>query len=191
MAEIREFRPVLRVLAISSRHTQAFDWAAAKASEHWGPVEFASERFDFSETGFYTKTMGEDLQKQLLAFSELIPQDQIVESKHESNAWEDEFKALQTWEESRPINLDPGYLTEAKLVLATTKDRDHRIFLSRGIFAEVTLFYQGLRWQSSRWTYPDYKREDVHQFFERCRVWLRDRYASIPDVAKKKPGLHS
>ena len=181
MAEIRKFRPVLRVMAIASRHAQAFDWAAAKAAEHWGPVEFSSERFDFSETSFYTKTMGTGLQKQLLAFTDLIQQDKIVESKHDSNAWEDEFKALQPWEESRPINLDPGYITEAKLVLATTKDRDHRIYLRNGIFAEVTLFYQGLRWQSSRWTYPDYKRDDFHEFFERCRLWLRERYAALAD----------
>ncbi len=179
MAPIREFRPVLRVMAVSSRHAEAFDWAAAKASEKWGKIEFASPRFDFSETGYYTKTMGAGLQKQLLAFTDLIPQDEVVESKHDSNAWEEEFNSLRSWDEVRPINLDPGYITEAKLVLATTKDRDHRIFVARGIFAEVTLFYQGNRWQSSRWTYPDYRRDDFHQFFDRCRDWLRDRYASM------------
>ena len=179
MAPIRQFRPVLRVLAVSSRHDEAFDWAIAKATKHWGPIAIASERFDFSETSYYTKTMGEGLQKQLLAFVKLIPQDEVVESKHDSNAWEAEFESLRSWEESRPINLDPGYVTEAKLVLATTKDRDHRIYLRNGIFAEVTLFYQGLRWQGSRWTYPDYLREDVHEFINRCREWLRDRYAEM------------
>ena len=179
MAEIREFRSVLRVMAVSSRHDEAFSWALEKAIEFWGPVEFVSERFDFSETVYYQKTMGEGLQKQLLAFSQLIQQDEVVESKHQSNGWEDEFKSMRQWEEQRPINLDPGYLTEAKLVLATTKDRDHRIYLSRGIFAEVTLFYQDLRWQSSRWTYPDYRRADFLEFFDRCREHLRDRYAAM------------
>ena len=179
MGEVRKFRPVMRIMAVSSRNESAFDWAMKKAIEHWGPVELASPRFDFSETSFYTKTMGEGLQKQLLAFSDLIQQDLVVDSKLESNVWEDEFKALQAWDEPRPINLDPGYVTEAKLVLATTKDRDHRIYLDRGIFAEVTLFYQGLKWQSSRWTYADYKRDDVHAFVNQCREWLRDRYAKM------------
>jgi hypothetical protein len=55
------------------------------------------------------------------------------------------------WPEPRPLNLDPGYLTEAKLVLATTKDRNHRLYLDRGIFAEVTLCYQrgGSGWRAS------------------------------------------
>lgn len=179
MGNVREYRPVLRVMAVSSRHDEAFTWTIDKAVEQWGSVEVASERFDFSETGYYTKTMGLGLQKQLLAFSDLIQQDEVVESKHQSNDWEDEFKSSRQWEEERPINLDPGYLTEAKLVLATTKDRDHRIYLSRGIFAEVTLFYQGNHWQSSRWTYPDYQRADFHEFFDRCRDRLRKRYAAM------------
>jgi hypothetical protein len=178
MAPIRQFPPVLRVMAVSSRHSEAFPWAIERAQRQWGPIDFVSEVFDFSETGFYTKTMGEGLQKQLLAFRELMPQEEIVDSKHDSNGWEEEFESMRGWEEERPINLDPGYITEAKLVLATTKDRDHRIYLDSGIFAEVTLFYQGLKWQSSRWTYPDYRREDFHEFFERCRLRLRERYAA-------------
>ena len=62
-------------------------------------------------------------------------------------------------------------------MLATTKDRDHRVFLRDGVFAEVTLFYQGNRWQGSRWTYPDYRREDFHAFFDQCRNYLRNVYA--------------
>lgn len=177
MAELRKFRPVLRVMAVSSRHSEAFDWAIEKATQHWGPLAFSSARFDFSETGYYTKSMGEGLQKQLLAFSTLIGQEEIVESKIDSNRWEDEFLNSAKWEVERPINLDPGYITEAKLVLATTKDRDHRVFLRDGVFAEVTLFYQGNRWQGSRWTYPDYRREDFHAFFDQCREYLRDIYA--------------
>lgn len=179
MGDVREFRPVLRVMAVSSRHESAFSWAIEKATQHWGPLALQSDVFDFSETSYYTRTMGEGLQKQLLAFADLIPQDEVVESKLQSNGWESEFLESGTWEEQRPINLDPGYLTEAKLVLATTKDRDHRIFLRKGIFAEVTLFFQGNRWQNSRWTYADYKRADFHEFFDRCREYLRNRYASM------------
>ena len=82
MAPIRQFRPVLRLMAVASRHESAFDWAIEKAVQHWGPIEFSSPRFDFSETGFYAKTMGTGLQKQILAFTDLIQQDKIVESKH-------------------------------------------------------------------------------------------------------------
>ena len=173
MGNVRDDRPALRVMAVSSRYDEAFDWAIEKSTQHWGPIELSSDRFDFSETGYYTKSMGTSLKKQLLAFSTRIQQQEIVESKLESNEWEDEFLKSADWEVERPINLDPGYVTEAKLVLATTKDRDHRIYLRQGILAEVTLFYQGLRWQSSRWTYPDYRRPEFHAFFDECREYFR------------------
>lgn len=83
-------------------------------------------------------------------------------------------------DESRPLNIDPGYISEAKLVLATTKDRDHRIYLSGGIFAEVTLHFRAKQWTSSRWTYPDYQREDFQAFFTKCRNLLRERIKKMP-----------
>ena len=74
--------------------------------------------------------------------------------------------------EPRPLNLDPGYITPAKLVLASTKDHAHRIYLRDGIFAEVTLVYRQRKWQPLEWTYPDYRRDDYQRFFTQCREWL-------------------
>ena len=64
-------------------------------------------------------------------------------------------------------------LAYAKLVLASTKDRDHRIYLDRGIFAENTLFFRSGQWQIRPWTYPDYQQADYHQFLMECRDLLR------------------
>ena len=89
---------------------------------------------------------------------------------------EEEYQALGNHAEARPLNLDPGYITEAKLVLASTKDRDHRLYLDRGIFAECTLHYRQGIWQLRPWTYPDYQRADYHAFFLACRDYLRARY---------------
>jgi hypothetical protein len=77
---------------------------------------------------------------------------------------------------TRPLNLDPGYLELAKLVLASTKDHAHRIYLGQGIHAEVTLQYrQKAGWQPQPWTFPDYRRADYHEFFDRCREYLHRR----------------
>ena len=109
--------------------------------------------------------MGADLRKCFFAFERLIDPADLVDVKHQTNAWEGEYQQQSDWPEERPLNLDPGYLTEAKLVLATTKDRDHRLYLDRGIFAEGTLFFHHGKWETRPWTYPDYQREDYHAFF--------------------------
>ena len=176
MGETLQRRRVLLICAIFSRHDEALAWARDTAEKEWGPAIFTSPLFDFSETKFYKKEMGEGLQKQLLAFENLIDLGSLPGHKLTSNKWEQAYTESHDYEEVRPLNIDPGYLTEAKLVLATTKHRDHRIYLSQGIFAEVTLFFQGNQWQSSRWTYPDYRREDFQSFFTKCRAWLREKY---------------
>jgi len=65
--------------------------------------------------------------------------------------------------------LDPGYLEEAKLVLATTKNYQHRLYLGRGIYGEVTLRYTKKSFRSWEWTYPDYKTENYLEVFDCIR----------------------
>lgn len=176
MGHVRTHRPVLAIVAAFSRYEEALHWARERAESTWGPVALESPQFDFSETRFYQATMGTDLKKMFFAFSRLMDPADLAARKLLANQWETECSHQKAWTEPRPLNLDPGYLTEAKLVLASTKDRDHRIYLQDGIFAEVTLFFQGKTWQSRPWTYPDYQRADYHQFFDRCRTYLRRRY---------------
>jgi hypothetical protein len=173
MGQIVSHPPVLLIMAAFSRYGEALDWARRRAEQECGPIALVSERFVHDETTFYEPTMGAGLLKTFCAFERRIDPTAIVDLKHRSNAWEDECKAASSWPERRPLNIDPGYLTEAKLVLATTKDRDHRLYLDRGIFAEVTLHYHRGAWRERPWTYPDYRREDYHRFFDQCREYLR------------------
>jgi hypothetical protein len=116
--------------------------------------------------------MGEGLKKQFFAFERLIDPGALAGIKRQTNEWEAEYAALARHPEPRPLNLDPGYITAAKLVLASTKDHAHRIYLCDGIFAEVTLSYRAGQWQPLEWSYPDYRRDDYQSFFTRCRELL-------------------
>ena len=175
MGEIAQPSEVLLLLAAFSRHVEALAWAKDKASDAWGPVALASEVFSFAETDYYEPTMGSGLSKCFWAFERLVDPATLVERKWQTNAWEAEYANQYGHPESRPLNLDPGYLTPAKLVLASTKDHAHRLYLSRGIFAEVTLSYRDRSWQAQPWTFPDYRRVEYQDFFTRCRSYLRER----------------
>jgi hypothetical protein len=117
--------------------------------------------------------MGTDLQKQFWVYDELIDPGRIAAIKRQTNLWEEQYATQGGHPERRPLNLDPGYLTLAKLVLASTKDHAHRIYLADGIYAEVTLSYRDKAWRSFDWTFPDYRRGDYQAFFTRCRELLR------------------
>jgi hypothetical protein len=172
MGAIHEPAPVLLLVAASSRYSEALEWSRDQLTSEYGPQALASDPFDFTETDYYTATMGSDLKKQFFTFQQLIDPAALADIKRQTNEWEAEYAALGRHAEPRPLNLDPGYITSAKLVLASTKDHAHRIYLRDGIFAEVTLAYRGGRWRPLDWTYPDYQREDYQSFFTRCRGLL-------------------
>ena len=173
MGDIQSPLRVLAIMAAFSRHGDALAWGQQRAIERFGPVALESEPFEFTETAYYEPTMGAGLRKQFWAFERLSDPGELADWKIETNAWEAEYTALSRHAEPRSLNLDPGYITAAKLVLASTKDHAHRIYLQRGIFAEITLFYRHRRWEAHEWTFPDYRRDDYQAFFSRCREYLR------------------
>jgi hypothetical protein len=175
MGHPTEHPPVLLLLAAFSGDAVALAWARRESECAWGPAALTSEPFDFVETDYYQGSMGPNLKKQFFAFERLIDPARLVEIKLQTNHWEAAYAKLASGAPSRPLNLDPGYLTLAKLVLASTKDHAHRLYLNRGIHAEVTLSYRHRRWQHQEWTFPDYRRADYQRFFSRCREWLRER----------------
>ena len=173
MAKPQAPPPTLLIAAVFSRHGEALDWARDRIGEAWGRIQLESPRFDHSETKYYEAEMGPGLSKQFLVIDGLYDPTRLPKTKLESNAWEEELALSKRFSEPRPVNIDPGYLTLTKLVLASAKDRAHRIFLADGIYAEECLYYLDHRWQARPWTYPDYRRPDFQAFFERARALLK------------------
>ena len=168
MGAIQTSTPALLLSAASSRYPEARAWGHARAEHEFGISQAVSSPFAFTETDYYAATMGTDLLKQFWALGMIDPGD-LAAIKRQTNDFEEEYAALGRHPEPRPLNLDPGYVTGAKLVLASTKDHAHRIYLGDGIYAEVTLSFRTGKWQSLPWTYPDYQRGDYQQFFTTCR----------------------
>ncbi|MGM0787653.1 MAG: DUF4416 family protein, partial [Thermodesulfobacteriota bacterium] len=91
--------------------------------------------------------------------------DALAGIKHETNAIENEFAAG----EKRRVNIDPGYLLRERFVLATAKNFSHRIYIGRGIYADLTLVYSKGNFRTLPWTYPDYAAEDMLGFLHKVR----------------------
>jgi hypothetical protein len=169
--------PAILFIAASSRYDAALAWGLHQAAREFGASAAISAAFEFTETDYYAAEMGAGLKKQFWAFEAPIDPGRLTAIKLATNFWEAEYAGLALHPEPRPLNLDPGYLTLAKLVLASTKDHAHRIYLADGIYAEVTLAYRGGAWHAFDWTYPDYRRADFHAFFSACRERLRKSHS--------------
>lgn len=175
MGDVHPHPPVLLLLAAFSRYPAALVWTRQKLEDTWGPLALESPPFEFLETDYYQPTMGGPLIKQFFACQQLLPAADLPQVKLLTNQWERDYAASADHPEPRPLNLDPGYIDLGKLVLASTKDHMHRIYLDQGIYAEITLSYRQRGWHAWDWTFPDYRRADYHEFFSRCRQYYYQR----------------
>lgn len=175
MSAVRPRDPVLLIVAAFSRHASALEWAAEKLVPEFGPLARLSLPYDFIQTTYYERTMGAGLRKQFLVFANLVEPDRLAAIKLRTNELEDELARAGQHPEARPLNLDPGFLSLGKFMLATTKDQAHRVYLRDGIFAEVTLRFQGDSYEPWPWTYADYRLPEVIQFLNDCRQYYRER----------------
>jgi hypothetical protein len=153
-------------------------------SERFGAIDSRSVPFPFEWTRYYDKDMGTPISRYFLGFENLIEPPFIADAKKATNEMESLF-ALQQPRVPRPINLDPGYIEESKLVLASTKNYYHRILISGGIYAEVTLHFERGAWRTLPWTFPDYASNSYHAYF----VSLRNLYRKQLKEGPGSPGF--
>jgi len=177
MAEIKKPEPAKLIVGMLSSYPAAFDLAAERLCGIYGAVEVQSPPIRFDFTSYYEKQMGSGLLRKFMAFEKLIDPTTLADIKILTNRLEAELGPMISSDVPRPLNLDPGYLTLAKLVLASTKDFSHRIYLRDGIYAEVTLrFEKGGTFTGWPWTFPDFKNcAEYHAFLLEARLKLAAR----------------
>lgn len=140
----------------------------------YGAILHRSPLFAFACTDYYEPQMGPELKRRFYSFEVPFEPERLWELKLETNAYESGFEAAPREGVARPVNCDPGYVTPAKVVLATTKNRSHRVYLKKGIYAEVTLRFEKGTYAAWPWTYPDYRWPGTIRFFNEVRTrWLQ------------------
>jgi hypothetical protein len=165
VGSIHPARPVKSICGVLFHGKADLRNLTASLEKIMGPEEFRSPVFPFTFTAYYREEMGPGLEKVFLSFCGLTAPDRLPEIKHHTNELEREY----TVNSRRKVNLDPGYMTGAKLVLASTKNFAHRIYLGDGIYGDVQLRYIRGEFRASEWTYPDYRTDLALEFFRRVR----------------------
>jgi hypothetical protein len=149
--------------------------ARARLSMDYSEIDIESPVIPFDQSNYYEPEMGPGLLRQWIATDEPVFMHELVSIKRSTNQLEQCFAT----EGNRQVNVDPGYVSLSKVVLATTKDYDHRIYVRNGIYEEVTLHYRRpggfTPWP---WTYPDYRTDVAAGFFREARLKLQVFYRS-------------
>jgi hypothetical protein len=170
VGKIKPPRPVKLIVAAFSAAPAILAQACDALVAEYGPLDWQSEYLAFDHTDYYAAEFGTDLVRQIWSLERLIDPEALADVKVHTN----ELEQCWTQDGKRRVNLDCGYVSMAKLVLATTKDYDHRLYLRRGIYAEVTLHFRDGAFYPWPWTYPDYASPRYCEIF----AAIRQRYVA-------------
>lgn len=165
MGRIRKHPPVKLIIGFIFKEVSTLKKGADFLKKLFGRIDFESRIIDFALTDYYEEEFGKNLKRKFISFKRLIRPQDLPKIKIMTNGIEKKLSVSTR----RTINIDPGYLDFSKLVLATTKDFRHRIYLNKGIFAEITLFYQDKSFKTWDWTYPDYRTAEYIEIFNQIR----------------------
>jgi hypothetical protein len=167
MSRPSEPASVQPVVSVFGRDWDAFWPGLLREMEaELGPAEEVTDPFPFTETDYYDNELGTPIHRRIIAFKGLIDPVRLVDIKLAFNDLEAEYLRADG---TRRVNIDPGILSLERLVLATGKEFTHRIYLGRGIWADLTLLFQRGGWRTLPWTYPDYAAERVQSILTRIR----------------------
>ena len=131
----------------------------------FGEITLASEVRPWTASRYYCGEMGEEIWRQFVSFAPLLDPADLAAAKRRTNELERHWRN----DRGRRVNIDPGYVAPLKLVLATTKDAAHRVYLGDGIYAEVTLVFERGTFRPRPHTYPDYAEPEAIAFFDLVR----------------------
>ncbi len=175
MAEIKEPQKVLPIAGLIFIQGFEVDEVIKELQNDLGDVLLKSEILPFTHTTYYNEEMGENLLRQWYLFTNLIMPNTLTKLKHKANNIENFYLHDKG---GRKINIDPGLISLSNLILASTKNYSHRIYLDNGIYGEVTLIYKNKTFNPLAWTYPDYREKIAIDFFNKAREILKNRLAN-------------
>ncbi len=181
MGKIEKPKKSKLIISIIANKEIMFENAKSLLIDEFGDIDNESDYQSFDYTSYYEKEMGSNLLQKLVSFNKLISPGLLSRIKHKTNKMEmilsfdeiknnnDNLKNIKNNEIKRKVNLDPGYLTLSKFILASTKNGPARIYLNNGIYAEITLSFIKKSFCAVGWTYKNYQTPEYIYFLNNIR----------------------
>lgn len=153
-------------------NTQLLERAREDFTSRWGQIQRESAHLPFDWTDYYAG-IAPSLTRCFFSFAGLRSVDALPRWKREAIELEAASGA------PRRVNIDPGYVDGARLVLASTKDNAHRVYIEGGIFAEVTLCRRGGKWEPFFHTFPDFRSGIYDEFLDSVRMDWKEEMRNL------------
>ena len=178
MWQLKNPNPVKLIIGILAADRQCLCAAAEAIEDRIDRIDLVSDVWPFSQTDYYKDQTGSNILRQFVSIERLIDPGRLSKIKYKTNNLEQKLAARAGLPLPRPVNLDPGIIEPSKLVLASTQNYSHRIYIGKKIFAEVTLIFDKGKWTVLPYTYPDYRQDCYMDFLSKVRSRLLEQLKS-------------
>ncbi len=170
MGEIKRSEPVIFFAGLMLKQGHELN-EYLKYVEEFGHIVGIHGPVNFSKiSDYYDEEMGKNIQKYYFFTNKIFDPEELRQLKIRSNEIEDKLKENG----NRTMNFDVGYIELSKFVLASTKNFYHRVYLGKGIYAEITMYFKNKEFRWLPWTYQDYKDGKVMELLQHARNYLKD-----------------
>lgn len=155
-------------LAIMFSTRDIYEKALNDLIEKFGEIKKQSFEYDFTKfTSYYEKEMGKNIIKKIIIFKKHINKEELADIKLFTTEIEEKYSENN----KRKINLDPGYLTNKEVVLASfKKGTGYKEQISDKVWVHKVLEFKENKAIEFWHTFPDYKGEEVKEFLLGCHI---------------------
>jgi hypothetical protein len=175
MWELHDPKPVKLIIGILAADETSLAAAVKAISKSFGAIDLTSDVWPFTQTDYYKDELGSNALRQFVSIEKLIDPGKLAQIKYDTNSLEQQLADSLKLSLPRPVNLDPGFIEPSKLILASTKNFSHRIYIGNKMFAEVTLMYEKGSWRHFEFTFPDYRQSCYQDFLTKVRIRLMEQ----------------
>ena len=180
MWEIKEPASVKLIIGILAANEHCRVRAVEAITQTFGTIDMISDTWPFTQTHYYDQETGPSILRGFVTIDQPIHPGTLAQVKHQTNDIEKDLAQALSEHAIRPVNLDPGIIEPSKLVLASTKNFSHRIYIGQNMFAEITLIFDKGQWRFTPYTYPDYQTPHYLAFFSQVREKIKAQLGANP-----------
>jgi len=126
----------------------------------YGPIKAEGHVYDFSFTNYYEPEMGKNLKKKFIIFEKEATKEELADVKF----FITEIEKKYSNNTGRTVNIDPGYLSETELQLATFKEKSFKEKIHEKVWVHKVLEFNGDEIKQFFHTFADYKDKKNQEF---------------------------
>jgi hypothetical protein len=147
-------------MAVMYSSEELLDKSKTDLVKKYGPIKIESPVYDFSFTNYYEPEMGKNLKKKFLIFEKEVSKEEMADVKF----FITEIEKKYSNDTGRTVNIDPGYLSETELQLATFKEKSFKEKIHDKVWVHKVLEFDGDTIKQFFHTFADYRDKKNQEF---------------------------